>query len=293
MKSINDMRTNCAESKNFNSLEQKESPFLDLSGNKFFLFPLLIGLFALNGCTTTPIHDRNFSEAGGLMELDENTDPRFNHAAITGKEPIGILYASGKNTMLNGSRVESYAEIMNNAYVQTGPASGARIEFKEGSNLCLIKIEDFSIGKGYGDTSSCQHYIVTKHVAGETHNTIYHVSVAQQHTEFTVLRGTARLTLASDASKTVQVNSGEEAILTADSISGPRPVPQEEIMNRIRWRENHQFSKSKVDWTKVLMGVGAAGAAAAAILLHKSGGDGPSKGSDTPRDTDLDLRRLR
>lgn len=278
MKLIKHLQACCIEWKNSTSLEVKKHPALNLPSIKLFLFAPLIAIFVLSGCTTTPIRDRNLSEAGGFWEQDENTDPRFNHGSITGKETIGVLYASGSNTMLNGSRVDSNSEIMNNALVTTGPASGARIDFKEGSNFCLIKVEDFSIGKGYGDTANCQHYIATKHAAGETHNTIYHIDVSQLRTEFTVLRGTVRLTLASDASKTVQVNSGEEAILTADSISGPHPVSLDEILRRIRWRENHQFSKSEIDWTKVLIGAGVGAAAATAIILHKSGGKGPGSG---------------
>lgn len=245
----------------------------------------------LSGCATTPIQDRNFSEAGGFWEQDENTDPRFSHGSIAGNEIIGVLYASGKNTMLNRSRIETYSEIRNNGYVTTGPDSGARIEFKGSNDICLIKVEDFSDGKGYGNTSNCQHYIITKHAAGETHNTIYHINVSPQHTEFTVLQGTARLALISDTSKSIAVNSGEEAILTIDTISGPNPVSQDEINRRIRWRDNHQFSKSTVDWTKVLLGVGAVGAAAAAaIILHKSGGNGPGP---TPRDSFIDLKDTR
>ena len=246
---------------------------------KLLLLQIFISISLLSGCMAVPIQDRNFSEAGGFWEQDENTDPRFNHGSITGKEMIGILYASGSNTMMNGSRVEASSEISNNAFVSTGPQSGARIEFKSGNNACLISIQDFSTGNGYGDTSNCQHNIVTKHAGSETQNSIYHINVSYQQTEFTVLRGSAKLSLLSNTNQVVTINDGEEAIITADAISGPHPVAQDEIERRIRWRNNYHFSKSKIDWTKVLIGVGAVGAAAAAaILLNKSGGGKPGGG---------------
>lgn len=252
---------------------------LNLFFIKLLLLQLVLSIFLLSGCMTVPIQDRNFSEAGGFWEQDENTDPRFNHGSITGKEMIGILYASGSNTMMNGSRVEASSEISNNAFVSTGPQSGARIEFKSDNNACLISIQDFSTGNGYGDTSNCQHNIVTKHAGSETQNSIYHINVSYQKTEFTVLRGSAKLSLLSNVNQIITVNGGEEAIVTADAISGPHPVAPDEIERRIRWRGNYHFSRSKVDWTKVLIGVGTVGAAAAAaILLNKSGGSRPGGG---------------
>lgn len=264
--------------KNFNSYQLCSFSAPNLLDNKLLLLAL-IPIFLLSGCMTVPIQNRNLSEAGGFWEQDENTDPRFKHDAITGNETIGVLYASGKNALVNGSSVEGSAEISNNAFVSTGSQSSARIEFKKGDAICLIRIEDFSTGNSYGDTSNCQHNIVTKHAGSETKNSAYHISVSQLQTEFTVLRGSVKLMLLSNSNQSIVVSSGEEAILTADSIIGPHSVPQDEIERRIRWRDNYNFSRTQVDWTKVLIGVGAVGAAAAtAIILHKSGGGGNSSG---------------
>lgn len=144
--------------------------------------------------------------------------------------------------------------------MSTGPESNARIEFEDNSGACLIEIQEFSAGNGYGDTANCQHNIETKHADSQTRNTIYHINVSQQQTEVTILKGLAKLALRADPSQTVMVNSGEEAIITSDSIIGPRPIPADEIQRRIHWRENYQFYKSEFSWTKALVGAGAAAA---------------------------------
>ncbi len=236
-------------------------------------FLLLVAIFLLSACKTVPILDRNASDAGGYWEQDENTDPRFIHDAIAGNEEIGMLYAAGNHVMVNGARMDESSEISNNTFVSTGPQSGVRIEFKDDHRACLIQIQEFSIGRGYGDTASCQHNIGTPHANSQTRNSIYHFNISQQQTKVTVLRGAIKLALRTNPSQTVIVNGGEEAILTENSIIGPRPIPFEEIKRRVRWRNNYQFYKSEVDW--VLVGGAAATAAAigAAVILHKNDSD--------------------
>lgn len=241
---------------------------------------ILIFTVSLSACSTVPVGNRNVSNAGGFWEQDENTDPRFHHIAKKADEDIGTLYASGNKVLVNGIPIEETTDIKNNSFVSTGPKSSARIEFKDDSVSCSIQIQDFSMGNGYGDTANCEYNIVTTHASASTRNTIYHISVSDQQTEITVLRGLVKLSLFADPAQSAIVNSGEEIVLTMDSIIGPKPVSYEEIERRIRWRDGYTFYKSEVSWVKVLVGAGVAAGIVAAILRGKSGSS-----SGTPRDT--------
>ncbi|SEN40861.1 hypothetical protein [Nitrosomonas marina] len=256
---------------------KEDKPSLNSSA---FLLPdcntllLLLLVLMLGGCSTVPVANRNVSTAGGFWEQDENTDPRFNHMAKRDNEEIGILYAAGNRVLVNGEPVKDTADIENNSFVSTGPQSSARIEFKDDDGICSIQIREFSIGNGYGDTANCEYSIITTHASARTRDTIYHINVSGQRTEITVLRGLLKSSLRIDPAQSAIVNSGEEIILTADSIIGPRPVSYEEIERRIRWRDNYTFYKSEVSWVKVLVGAGVAAGIVAAILRGKSGGSG-------------------
>ncbi|SEQ96727.1 hypothetical protein SAMN05421690_1004106 [Nitrosomonas sp. Nm51] len=240
--------------------------------NSFLILMLAV---LLGACTTVPVANRNVASAGGFWEQDENTDPRFHHMAKEAEKEIGILYASGSSVLVNGTAmVEDTMDIENNSFVSTGPKSSARIEFKD-DGFCSIQVEDFSVGNGYGDTANCEYSIVTTHATANTQDTIYHINVSGQRTEITVLRGLLKASLLADPAQSAIVNSGEEIILTADSIIGPRPVSFEEIERRIRWRDNYTFHTSKVSWVKVLVGAGVAAGIVAAILRGKSGGGSP------------------
>lgn len=247
--------------------------------NYFRLF-VMASLLLLSACSTVPIQNRNVSTAGGYWELDENTDPRFYHSTKAGQQKIGTLYVAGSNVFVNDSQVQEGSEtgLINNAFVSTGPQSSARIEFEDDNGTCLIQIQDFSTGNSYGDTANCEHMIETTHAESQTRDSIYHINVSRQQTELTVLDGLIRIALRTDPSQFVIVKRGEEAILTANSIIGPRPISPEEIIRRIQWRDRYEFYTSKVSWGKALLG----GAAAAAIvygILRKSG-NGGSDGGD-------------
>lgn len=259
------------------SLSSSVFPLIDCNTLLLLLFILMLG-----GCSTVPVADRNVSSAGGFWEQDENTDPRFNHMAKRGDEEIGILYAAGNHVLVNGEPVKDTADIENNSFVSTGPQSSARIEFKDDDNICSIQIREFSVGNGYGDTANCEYNIITAHASASTRDTIYHINVSAQRTEITVLRGLLKSSLLIDPAQSAIVNSGEEIILTTDSIIGPRPVSYEEIERRIRWRDNYTFYKSEVSWVKVLVGAGVAAGIVAAILRGRSGGSsgGTSQGYD-------------
>jgi hypothetical protein len=254
---------------------RKEKSNLNLSVSSVIFcntFLILALMLLLSACSTVPVENRNVSNAGGFWEQDENTDPRFHHMAKKADDEIGTLYASGNNVLVNGTPIKDTKSIKNNSFVSTGPKSSARIEFKDDGGICSIQIQGFSVGNGYGDTANCEYSIATTHASARTRNTIYHISVSDQQTEITVLRGLIKLSLLADPSQSAIVNSGEEIILTTDSIIGPRPVSFEEIERRIRWRDNYTFYKSEVSWVKVLVGAGVAAAIVNAVLRGKSGG---------------------
>ncbi|NOT83783.1 MAG: hypothetical protein HOP02_03170 [Methylococcaceae bacterium] len=200
-----------------------------------------------------------------------------------GKDKIGTLYAFGSNVFANGSKIEDTTGIDNNTFVSTGLQSAVRIEFKEDNGTCLIHVKDFKVGKGYGDTASCQHSIGTTHADSQMQNSVYHFNVSPQQTEVTVLSGLVKLALHADPSQTVNVNSGEEAIVTVNAIVGPRPVSIDEVNRRIRWRDKYTFSTREVDWATV--GAVAVGVAAigVGVALGVGGGNNHPPSSPSPR----------
>ncbi|MGR9116150.1 MAG: hypothetical protein ACU85E_10320 [Gammaproteobacteria bacterium] len=225
--------------------------------------------YLLAACAATPIL-RDFppgTQGAGFVELDENTEPRFYRDPVSSSIKVGTLYVSGNNAYINRSQVAKTTAITNNAFVNTGSKSSVRIEFENEKGMCVIHIEEFREGKGYGDTTSCLHTIETTHADSQLQNSIYHFDVSPQQTEVTVLRGLAKLSLRSFPSQTINIHEGEEAILTDNSIIGPRPVPPDEITRRVRWRDHYQFFKSGVDWATVgavAVGIAVVGGAIAA-----------------------------
>lgn len=215
----------------------------------FRAYILIILSCFLFGCKTIPIENRNETIGGGFWEQDENTDPRFIHKSLSKDKNIGTLYIAGNNVLINGSKVKGNSLIIkNNSFVSTGSQSSVRIELEDNRILCHIYIEDFSTGRGYGDTANCQHNIGTRHVNSQILNAIYHYDVTQHQTEITVLKGSIVISTRTNPGKVVKVNSGEEAIILEDMIIGPRPVSPDEISRRILWRNNFQFYKNKIDW---------------------------------------------
>lgn len=249
---------------NTDKIKQKASKIASTLGTTYLLV----------ACTATPVI-REFPQGtvgAGFMELDEFTEPRFYQDPITGTAKIGMLYVAGSNVYINGSRISETTDLINNAFVNTGSGSSVRIEFDNDSGACLIHIEDFRIGKGYGDTTSCQHIIGTTHADAQVQNSVYHFKVSKRQTEVTVLRGYAKVSLHADPRQTVYVHGGEEAILTANAIIGPRPVPVDVIKSRVRWRDKYQFFKKEVNWTAIGVATAIIGAIIG-IVLGTSGGN--------------------
>jgi hypothetical protein len=159
---------------------------------------------------------------GGIVELDSNTDPRFVHSDW--RDFIGVLQARGQNVYLNGAPVRGRTRIFNNAHVRTGPQSRARIDFRGGRAYeCRISILDLRTGNLSGATAACSHQVETAQGAARATpgQTDYRVSVFDQRTRITVVRGTVDVWLRGDPSRRVTVGASETVTLTPSSIIGP------------------------------------------------------------------------
>lgn len=226
----------------------------------------------LTGCKTVPIQDRNFAENSGFWEQDENSGSRFHHNAIADNEMIGLMYASGKNALLNGAQVKNSTKIKNNSFVSTGPQSGIRIAFKASDSACLIRVDELNVGNAYAETSDCQQSIKTIHAMIEAKSAILHINVSQHQTEVMVISGVVTVILRENVMQSIDVNADQKIIITHDAIGRPYPVTPDEIWQRIRWRDGFQFYKTIVDWDKVLKGVLIGAIVAAAILMPRAVG---------------------
>ena len=246
------------------------SSALMLPGNKILLPLLLMAILLLGGCKTVPIQDRYVAEKGGFWEQDENTGSRFHHNAIADDETIGLMYASGKSALLNGAQVENSSKIKNNAFVSTGPQSGARIAFKASDSACLIRVDELNIGKAYADTSDCQQSIKTTHAMIDAKSAIFHINVSQHQTEVMVISGVVQVVLRENTKKSIDVKAEQEIIVTHDAIGRPRRISQDEIWQRIRWRDDFRLYKTVIDWNKVIAGAVVVAIIAAAILMPRA-----------------------
>lgn len=233
-----------------------------------------MAILLLAGCKTVPIQDRYVAEKGGFWEQDENTGARFHHNAIADDETIGLMHASGKSALLNGTQVKESSKIKNNAFVSTGPQSGARIVFQASDSACLIRVDEFNIGKAYADTSDCQQSIKTAHAMIEAKSAILHINVSQHQTEVMVISGVIKVILRENTTQSLDVKSEHKIIITHDAISRPRPVTQDEIWRRILWRDDFRLYKTVIDWNKVIAGVVTVAIVAVAILFSRGRGGG-------------------
>ncbi len=179
---------------------------------------------------------------GGLVELDENTDPRLVHSGAMGI--IGTLRTDGENVFLNGERVTGPARVPNNAHLRTGTRSGARVDFRGDGYGCRIGVVDLHMGNLYGETVGCQHQVETPQGAGRSglERTVYSVRMLGQRTELTVFTGSAEAWIWRDPQHRVPVRAYQEVILSATGIIGPRPVSGLEARQRIAWRSRFDFS---------------------------------------------------
>ena len=238
-------------------------------GNKGLLL-LLITVLLFSGCKTVPILDRSFADKGGLWEQDENTGARFHHNAIPGNTIIGSIYASGKSALIDSSQVKDYTQIKNNSFVSTGPQSSARIEFNASDAACLIRVDEFNIGNAYVDTSYCQQSIRTRHTMVEAKSAILHIHVSQHQTEVMVISGAIEIILRENPTQSINVTADQAIIITHNAIGRPRSITQDEIWQRILWRDDFRLYKTVVDWNKVIAGAVTVAVIAAAILMPRA-----------------------
>ncbi len=227
---------------------------------------LITIVFLLAGCKTVPIHDRNFSERGGFWEQDENANARFYHNSGTGKSVIGHMYKSGRSAFLNGAQVKVSSKIKNAAMVNTGPHSSARVEFKATDSSCSVRIEAFDFGNAYSDSSDCQHTIETPHARIHAKNAILHINASSSQTEVTVISGVIKVVLRNNATQSIDAREDQEVTIMHDAISRPRSLEPDEIWQRIAWRDDFQFYRTTIDWSKVAA-VALTGAVIAAVIL--------------------------
>lgn len=235
------------------------------------LVPLLIAVLLLGGCKTVPIQDRYLAEQGGFWELDENTVSRFHHRTIANDEIIGRMYASGKSVLLNGDRLKNSSKVKNNSFVNTGPQSNARLEFKASDSSCSIHVNELNLGNAYVDTANCQHNIETLHAMIQARNAILHVHVSQHQTEVMVISGMIKVMLRENSAQFIDVKEEQEIVITHDAIDRPRPIVSDDIWQRIRWKTSFQLYKTVIDWEKIITSVVIVGILIAAILLPRSG----------------------
>jgi hypothetical protein len=192
---------------------------------------LITALILLPACANLPV-------GHGHVELDENTDPRFTKSGTQGA--IARLTAFGGNVYLNNRAVSQYARLMNNDRVHTGPHSLARIKFSGTfSDKCEqgTGIREFHKGKLLGTTRTCRHIVETGngHIEAAGAQTEYHIHTYPQVTELTVIKGSALAGPANNPAIRVMVHGKQEILMQGGSITGPRPVSDQQIKARIKW----------------------------------------------------------
>lgn len=245
----------------------------------YTLWALLVTILLLQACTTATIN-RDYSTSVGFWEQDENTDPSFLVQPGDSDNEIGNIYVDGDQVYVNGALINETSPLKNNSFVRTGSRSSVRIEFDTTDNGCQIQIKEFRMGKGFAHSTSCQHIVVTKHAEFRARSSVYHLHVTPWQTVATVLTGTVVAGLRSIPGQDVAIHQGQEAVLSSDSIIGPRQVPDTEIDRRIDWRNKYQFVESAPAWG-VIAGIGAVAAAIAGIVIWavtQDNGDPPPRG---------------
>lgn len=203
----------------------------------------LIMIAMLAGCPPFPPQDDGFDgPPSGVVEMDQNTDPRFFLRPHRGV--IGWLKIAGNEVRLNGRRLVRDTLIKNGAHVSTGLKSAAVIEFIPSRDMsCELEIQNFQKGRIYGQVTKCSHIVTSQYGTMETRRwpTTYHVgALGANVTVFTVIQGQASVWLHDDPGKEVIVPSYHQVILSRTQISPPRNVSPDEINSITNWRLNFQ-----------------------------------------------------
>jgi hypothetical protein len=203
----------------------------------------LMMLALLAGCPSiSPPNGRPDGPPSGVVEMDQNTDPRFNLRHRRGR--IGWLKIAGNEVRLNGRRVVRDTYIQNGTHVTTGPASAAIIDFLPSTGVdCGLEIGDFRHGRIFGLAEQCGHLVVTEQGAMETRGwpATYHVEArGDRETVFTAIGGEAAVWRHAEPERVVFVPSYHQVRLSRTRISPPRRVSPGEVASITRWRENFQ-----------------------------------------------------
>lgn len=227
------------------------------SGRKWvLLLPML-----LPGCQTTPVREApSGTEPDSVVELDENTDPRFVSRSRGGV--IGRIRVDGQNVFLNNKPVIRRARLSNGARIHTGANSGARIELKA-YRACQYYIEDFHTGKIYGNTDACGHNVVMGNATGQSTQMQTRYVMDAGEAVVTLIAGEMQLALLSNPQKHIKLSAFQEARVTPAGLVGPIPVSAQTIRERMRWRSKFKYDKPAQSQSP---DGGAAAAAAAALI---------------------------
>jgi hypothetical protein len=208
----------------------------------------LLTVALLAGCLVLTPDGRRTGPPSGVVEMDQNTDPRFFLRNQQGA--IGFLKRAGNNVMLNGKKVMGDIRIQNGAHVSTGVASAAIIEFFPSIDSdCMIEVRNFRKGRLYGLAQQCGHIVVTDQGVMETSRwkASYHAETqAAGVTIFTAINGQASVWLHSNPSNVVVVPDYHQVRLSYNQISAPRRVTPGEVESMTRWRKNFQRYKTTV-----------------------------------------------
>ena len=211
--------------------------FMIRTGATFFLMALLL----IIGCLpTSPQNSGRGGPPSGVVEMDQNTDPRFFLRYQPGA--VGRLKVAGNEIRLNGRRIVRDVNIQNGAHVSTGPASAAVIDFfPSREEDCGLEVRDFRHGRIFGLTEQCGHLVMTDQGVMETRGrkATYHVEArGDRETVFTAIEGEASVWRHADPGDVVFVPSYHQVRLSRNWISPPRRVSRNEAESIIHWRKN-------------------------------------------------------
>lgn len=201
----------------------------------------------LTACVVPLQNGSHNAPPSGVVEMDQNTDPRFFIRNQPGG--IGYLRAAGNDVRLNGRRGIRDTTIQNGAHVSTGHASAAIIEFFPSiERYSRLEVRAFKHGRINGHADQFSHIVVTDAGVMESSGwpASYHVEAQMAGvTVFTAITGQFSVWLHSDPLKVVVVPSYHQVSLFHKHISPPDAVTRDEVESITQWRKNFQFYKKE------------------------------------------------
>jgi hypothetical protein len=214
---------------------------------KIALMCSFLMVLLLTGCVTPLKNGRHNGPPSGVVEIDQNTDPRFfihNQPGV-----IGYLRTAGNDVRLNGRRGVRDTNIQNGAHVSTGLASAAIVEFFPSIDRhCKLEVSAFKHGRIYGHADLFSHIVVTDAGVMESSGwpASYHVEAQMAGvTVFTAITGQFSVWLHSDPLKVLVVPSYHQVSLFHNYITPPDGVARDEVELITQWRKNFPFFKKE------------------------------------------------